>query len=67
MQCINHALCAEHICPMLPTANAMKILLKFPRFLIDYSYFHTRIVISCDQRSVKRLNFQYNIKITTHF
>ena len=38
-----------------------------PLLLIDYSYFYTQIVISCDQRSVKRLNFQYNIKITTHF
>ena len=40
---------------------------KFQRFLIDYNYFYTRIVISCDQRSVKQLNFQNNIKITTYF
>ena len=37
------------------TESIQRILLnrftstKFPRFLIDYSYFYTRIVISCDQ------------------
>ena len=48
-------------------SHKYNIASRFPRFLIDYSYFYTRIVISCDQRSVKRLNFQCNIKIITHF
>ena len=47
--------------------NRFTISTKFPCFLIDYSYFYTRIVISYGQRLVKPLNFQYNIKITTQF
>ena len=36
--------------------------IKFQRFLTDNSELYSRIVIFCDQRPVKQLDFQYNMK-----